>query len=200
MKSLGDDMSEFRMSKETRQQRLKQQLEADPFLTDEELARLFKVSIQTIRLDRLELGLPELRERTKQVAAKVYAQVRSLSGGEVYGDLIDVQLGRSGLSILDADESMGFARTKIVRGHHIFAQANSLAVAIIDAPTALTGSAEIRFLRPVKVGERIIAKAQVIESVKNRFRVKVESRIDQEEIFHGDFVVFAIEDGQWAGD
>ncbi|MGE5575998.1 MAG: transcription factor FapR [Syntrophothermus sp.] len=187
------------MSKETRQQKLRNQLETDPFLTDEDLARLFKVSVQTIRLDRLELGLPELRERTKQVAARVYGQVRSLSGDEVYGDLIDVQLGRSGLSIMDTEENMGFARTRIVRGHHIFAQANSLAVAIIDAPTALTGSAEIRFLRPVKVGERIVAKAQVVESVRNRFRVQVESRVEQEEIFHGDFVVFALEDGHQAG-
>ena len=33
--------------------------------------RKFGVSIQTIRLDRLELGIPELRERMKHMAVKI---------------------------------------------------------------------------------------------------------------------------------
>ena len=42
----------------------------DPFITDEELSETFNVSIQTIRLDRLELGIPELRERIRSVASE----------------------------------------------------------------------------------------------------------------------------------
>ena len=37
------------------------ELEMDPLQTDEALAQRFGVSVQTIRLDRLELGLPEMR-------------------------------------------------------------------------------------------------------------------------------------------
>ena len=33
------------------------------FITDEDLAEKFQVSIQTVRLDRMELSIPELRER-----------------------------------------------------------------------------------------------------------------------------------------
>ena len=47
-------------------------LKNDPFLTDEELAEIFLVSVPTIRLDRLELGIPELRERIKDVAENNY--------------------------------------------------------------------------------------------------------------------------------
>jgi acyl-coenzyme A thioesterase PaaI-like protein len=171
---------------------LARRLEGDLFLTDEDLARIFGVSVQTVRLDRLELGLPELRERMKKVAAQVYSKVRSVGSGEVIGDLIEVNLGQSGLSVLDTDDGMGFARTRIVRGHHLFAQANSLAVAIIDAPVALTGSVELRFLRPVIVGERLVAKAQVKEREGRRYVVEVHSRVGNDEVFTGRFIVFAL--------
>jgi acyl-coenzyme A thioesterase PaaI-like protein len=180
-----------RLPKRIRQKQLVKKLTGDPFLTDEDLARIFGVSVQTVRLDRLELRLPELRERMKKVASQVYAKVRSVGSGEVIGDLIEVQLGESGLSILDTVEGMGFARTHIVRGHHIFAQANSLAVAIIDAPVALTGSVEMRFLRPVTVGERLVAKAEVEAVEGRRYVVDVHTRAGNEEVFQGRFVVFA---------
>ena len=53
-------------SKAQRQKELIEMLQADPFYTDEELASLFEVSIQTIRLDRMSLNIPELRERVKK--------------------------------------------------------------------------------------------------------------------------------------
>ncbi|MDI6870313.1 MAG: transcription factor FapR [Bacillota bacterium] len=180
-----------RLPKRVRQKQLMKKLNGDPFLTDEDLAKMFGVSVQTVRLDRLELGLPELRERMKKVASQVYSKVRSVGSGEVIGDLIEVDLGKSGLSILDTGESMGFARTKIVRGHHIFAQANSLAVAIIDAPVALTGSVEMRFLRPVTVGERLVAKAEVVAAEGRRYVVEVHTKAGNDEVFRGRFVVFA---------
>ena len=52
--------------KQIRQQRLLKELRKNPFLTDEQLSQTLKVSIQTIRLDRLGQGIPELRERTRQ--------------------------------------------------------------------------------------------------------------------------------------
>jgi acyl-coenzyme A thioesterase PaaI-like protein len=180
-----------RLPKRIRQKQLLKRLTADPFLTDEDLAKVFGVSVQTVRLDRLELGLPELRERMKKAAAQVYSKVRSVGTGEVIGDLIEVNLGESGLSILDTVDGMGFARTRIVRGHHIFAQANSLAVAIIDAPVALTGSVEMRFLRPVTVGERLVAKAEVVSCEGRRYVVEVSTKAGSEEVFAGRFVVFA---------
>ena len=55
-------------NKKLRQTKLQSLLAKNPFLTDENLAEQFEVSIQTIRLDRLALGIPELRERTRFMA------------------------------------------------------------------------------------------------------------------------------------
>ncbi len=59
---------------------------------------------------------------------------------------------KSGISIFEIREEHVFSRTGIARGHHVFAQANSLAVAVINDEIALTSSADIRFVRSVKLG------------------------------------------------
>ena len=63
----------MRKSKRERQRLLQETIRENPFITDEELAEKFSVSVQTIRLDRLELSIPELRERIKHVARQSFA-------------------------------------------------------------------------------------------------------------------------------
>jgi acyl-coenzyme A thioesterase PaaI-like protein len=183
-------LSLIKLSKKVRQEQLLEALDQNPFRTDEGLAELFGVSVQTIRLDRLEKSIPELRERIKTVAEQNYDEVRSLLEHEVIGEMIDLQLDKSAISILDIKDEHVFTRNKIARGHHLFAQANSLAVAIIDDELALTTSANLRFLRSVIKGERVIAKAIVEEKDEDRTKVKVDSFIGDELVFSGTFMVF----------
>ncbi len=179
-----------KMGKDERQRRLQRTIREDPFLTDRELAGEFQVSIQTIRLDRMELGIPEVRERIKDLAQNAYSKVKSISGPDITGQLIEVELNNRGQSLLETTEEMSPQKSEIIRGHYIFAQANSLAVAIIDADIVLTGSAKIRFRRPVFVGERLIAEARVNNRRDNKFFVKIVIRRD-EIVFEGDFIVVA---------
>lgn len=167
-------------------------IEDNPFMTDEELTKLFGVSIQTIRLDRLELGIPELRERLKQLAERSYDEVRSLPLHEVIGEVIDLQLDKSGISIFEIKEEHVFSRTNIARGHHIFSQANSLAVAVIDDEIALTASANIRFIRAVRLHEKCVAKAFVRSSPADQGKVKVEvfTYVGDELVFQGNFQIY----------
>ncbi len=182
-----------RASKSERQRLLQQLVREDPLLTDQMLARKLNVSVQTIRLDRLELGVPEMRARARQVVERVQGRVKSLGPAEVAGDLIDLELGVGGISILETTQEMAFAKTGIVRGHHLFAQGNSLAVAVIDAEVALTGSARLVFHRPVRVGDRVVAKATVKRVIGNKSIVRVESRVDGEKVFSATLTIFALD-------
>jgi len=177
-------------NKKQRQEELVALLAAEPFLTDEDLATRFEVSVQTIRLDRLALGIPELRERIKAVAEDQFGKVRSLEMTEVIGELIEIDLNRMAISILEIGAEHVFSRTKIARGHHLFAQANSLAVSVIDAETVLTGVAEVRFKRPVQLGERLVSKAVVREDRDDRSKVDVTTKVGDDVVFEGQFVVF----------
>ncbi|MDA8210483.1 MAG: transcription factor FapR [Clostridia bacterium] len=185
-------MGRLPTTKHDRQHRLQNYLETHPFITDEELARCFAVSVQTIRLDRLELGIPEVRERVKQVAERSFAKVKSLANADLIGELVDLELGVSGLSMLEVTPELTFQRTGIARGHFLFAQANTLAVALVDAEIALTGTAKISFKRPVRQGERVVAKAMVKTIKENRYYIKVTSRVEGEIVFRASFVVFAV--------
>jgi len=186
------DVDTMRMEKRKRQKLLKEKIEATPFITDEELAKHFNVSVQTIRLDRLELSIPELRERIKSVATNNWNEmVKSLPLEEVIGEIIDLQLDERAISILNIQEEHVFSRNKIARGHHLFAQANSLAVAVIDDELALTKNAEINFTRQVKVGEQVVAKAEVVEKVNEREAiVNVKSYVKNEPVFSGVFHMY----------
>lgn len=185
--------------KRDRHHLLREKIRENPFLSDEDLARYFTVSIQTIRLDRLALSIPELRERTKSVAERTYGIVKSMGSKEIVGELIDISLGERGLSILETTEEMVFERSRVVRGQYIFAQAESLAIALINADIVLTGLANVKFKRPVTVGEKLVAKGEVIRTRGSHFVVLVESKAGSEKIFRGKFSVFAVDPSRVAG-
>lgn len=187
------------LKKRERQQLLQEKIRENPFLSDEELAKIFGVSIQTIRLDRLALGIPEQRERTKSVAERLHGVVRSMGTKEIVGELIDITLGERGISILETTEEMVFERSRVVRGQYIFAQAESLAIALIDANVVLTGLANVKFKRPVTVGERLVAKGEVIRRRRTQFVVLVETKVGTEKVFRGKFSVFVVDPSRVSG-
>ncbi len=178
-----------RVKKKERQQLLVEKVKEKPFLTDEELAKALGVSVQTIRLDRLELGIPELRGRIRKMAETAQNKVKSIQSGEVVGELIDLELGHSGISLLRVTEDMVFAKTQIAKGHYMFSQANSLALAIIDAPMAVTGVANVKYKVPVHVGEKLIAKAEIVRVRGNKYFVWVKTRNDTQEVFRAKFIM-----------
>lgn len=183
----------MKRTKKERQRLLTNTIKDNPFVTDDQLAAEFGVSVQTIRLDRMELAIPELRERIKDVAAKNYEnEVKSLPLDEVIGEIIDIELDKRALSIFDVKNEHVFQRNGIARGHHLFAQANSLAVAVINDDLALTAKSNVTFVKPVKAGDRVITKAIVRgqNGDKNRTYIDVQSTVDNEIVFKGEFEMF----------
>jgi acyl-coenzyme A thioesterase PaaI-like protein len=150
------------LKKSERRMELVRVLSEDPFATDDQLAARFHVSIATIRLDRQAMNIPEARERIRRVAANRRDDVRALLQREVIGELVDLQLNRMAASELRVDAEHVFSRTGIIRGHYLFAQVNSLATAVMDADVALTARTDLRFYRPVKLGEVLRARVDVV--------------------------------------
>lgn len=162
-------------------------------MTDEELAEKLDVSISTIRLDRSELGIPELRERTRAVASQAYDALKALDQQEVIGSLSDLKIGDYGSSELLIRRSMVLEKAGVARGHHLFAQANSLAIAVVNADMALTGSVSIKFIRPVRLGEVVKAEATVTRRKANRCWIRVVSKVNGERVLEGEWTVFAFQ-------
>ncbi len=187
-------MPKRKLKKQIRQSKLLNKIKNEPFVTDEELSEYFDVSIQTIRLDRITLGIPELRERIKKVAEENYSKVTSLGESEIIGELMDLKLNDSGISFLETTKEMAFKRTRVVRGHHIFSMAESLAIAVIDARVALTGVANIKYIKPVLAGDKLLAKAKIIRVRGNKYFVHVKINAKQNQVFRGKFILVSIEE------
>lgn len=176
-------------SKAQRQKDLVDMLKDDAFYTDEELANIFDVSIQTIRLDRMSLNIPELRERVKSIAEAQGSKVKTLGFTEITGEIIDLNVGDVGISMLEITEDMIYSKTNTLRDVYIFSMANSLAMAIIDAPKVILRACHSEYLKLIEKTDRLIAKAEIskVEDKTHYISVVVNNRA-QEQIFTGEFV------------
>ena len=86
-------------------------------------------------------------------------------------------------------EDMVFGKTQIAKGHFMFSQADSLAMAIVDAPMAVTGVANVKYKVPVHVGEKLIAKAEIVKVRGNKYFIWVKTHNETQEVFRAKFIV-----------
>ena len=83
-----------------------------------------------------------------------------------------------------------FTRNKIARGHVLFAQANSLCVALIHKPVVLTRDSNVTFIKTVKLNETVRADAQTIEITDKFYTIKVRSYVKDTLVFKGTFKMY----------
>ena len=190
---MGDEEMASR-KKDVRHKLLLERITQTPFLTDEEMAQELGVSVPTIRLDRMELGLPELRERMRLIAEEAKSHVKSLSTSDVMGELLELERGVQGSSLITVTQDMVFEKNQWAKGNAVFAQANSLALALADAPMALTGVANIKFKVPLRAGDKLSARAKIVRSRGNKHFVWVHTYRGAQEVFRAKFIVVAMEE------
>lgn len=181
-------------NKQQRRRQLARRIEKNPFLTDEELAGLFSVSVPTIRLDRAELGIAQHRERVKQLAAGSRDKIKSLKHHEMVGEIIDIQPGRRAVSVMETDRTMVFQKSKVVRGSSIYAMAETLCIALVGANSAIVGIANIKYKEPVYAGAQLVAKAEVRRRRGEEVIVWVMIYRKDREVFRGKFILAPVDE------
>jgi hypothetical protein len=178
----------IKSEKKLRQQRLAKLLDNNPMATDQELASILGVSVSTMRLDRALMGVPELRERVKRMAQEAGSKLRSLSQSEIVGDLLELEPNRWALSVLRTTREMAFRTTDILWDHYIYAQASSIAVAVIEAAAVIVDSMRGEYKGHARVGDVLVARAKVGVNKDNRYIVSVRTRVGEKEIFVARFI------------
>lgn len=92
---------------------------------------------------------------------------------------------------LVADPCMAADASGLVHGGFVFSLADYAAMIAVNHPNTVLGSAEVRFLKPVRVGERLIAEAAVEQRIEKKILVRVSVLRDGEAVFSGLFTCFA---------
>ncbi|PNZ29565.1 transcription factor FapR [Staphylococcus rostri] len=193
---LNDGGDEVKRNKNERRKLIEQTIQDNPFITDQALSEMYDVSIQTIRLDRTQLHIPELRERVKRVATEQYPQISSLENQDIIGDIVALEPNYSAKSLLTISPNDVFSRNNIARGHIVFAQANSLCVAMIKHGFVLTKESHIHFVKPVHLGDSVMAEAKVAHHDDKYYEMTVSSYVGKEKVFEGLFKMYYISEDE----
>jgi acyl-coenzyme A thioesterase PaaI-like protein len=112
------------------------------------------------------------------------------------------EVGEEGVArvALVATGEMAVDERGLVHGGFVFGLADHAAMLAVNDPFVVLGSAEVRFLRPVVVGERLVAEARVGEAAGRKSRVAVEVRRaagddggDGEVVMRGEFLCLTLD-------
>lgn len=92
---------------------------------------------------------------------------------------------------MSTTEAMRADERGLVHGGFVFSMADHAAMLAIDHPNVVIGKAEVKFLRPVRVGEslRAVAELDRVEGKKQVVRVVVER--GGEEVLEGELTCFS---------
>lgn len=109
------------------------------------------------------------------------------------GQIISVNEGRAVVKLDTIPEMVADAR-QLVHGGFIFGAADFAAMAAVNDPNVVLGSAEARFLKPTKCGDAVTLEAIVVEIGGKKHRVEVEG-VDEAgtKVFSGVFTCFVLE-------
>ena len=182
------------IGKEERQKQLALRIEEDPFLTDGELAKIFNVSIPTIRFDRAALGIAQYRQRVKNVAYK--KQSGFSAEDNTIMRVVEFSPMTGGLFTFKTDKSMTFPGSDIVRGCYIYSFAETLAIKVINQKAAIIDVANIKYKRPICYGTRLLARSQVIRTRDDEYIVWVKIHDKDVEVFRCKFMLKAVPSGK----
>jgi len=116
-----------------------------------------------------------------------------LTSERLVGRPLKIEPGRAEVELTTTEE-MAVDEYGLVHGGFTFGLADYAAMLAVNEPTVVLGKAEVKFLKPVKAGEKLIAKAEVIEDLGRKKLVRAEVVNEKnEKVFEGTFHCYVLE-------
>ena len=94
---------------------------------------------------------------------------------------------------LETTDDMVVDETGLIHGGYTFGLADFAAMIAINHPNVVLGGSHVRFVEPVKVGDIMIAEAQLMNVEDGKLIVDVNITVDEKVVFIGEFICFAPE-------
>ncbi|MGB5986029.1 MAG: hotdog domain-containing protein [Desulfobacterales bacterium] len=108
------------------------------------------------------------------------------------GKPLKVENGTSRVELLTTEE-MAADASGLVHGGFIFGLADYAAMIAVNHPYVVLGGAEVKFLKPVRTGQRVVADAAVEETKGKKQQVRVSAAVGPETVFSGIFTCFVLD-------
>lgn len=114
------------------------------------------------------------------------------------GEPVMVKEGRSEVR-LECSSCMAADSSGLVHGGFIFGLADYAAMLAVNHPNVVLGSAETRFLKPSRVSDVLIARAEDTTPQERKHLVQVDVYCGDEMVFSGTFTCFVTRQHVLAG-
>lgn len=88
---------------------------------------------------------------------------------------------------LQTSELMVADDSGLVHGGFIFSAADFSAMAVVNEPNVVLAKSNVKFIAPVKLGQKVLFEAQIVENSNNRQKVEVTAMVDDVKVFSGEF-------------
>ena len=124
--------------------------------------------------------------------AALHPQTHLAIDPRLVGTPLEIAEGAAVVALVTLPE-MAADERGLVHGGFVFGLADYAAMLAVNHPNVVLGGSEVRFLKPVVVGERVVASAVVEETAGKKIRVQVSVRRGEEEVLTGSFLCFTPE-------
>jgi uncharacterized protein (TIGR00369 family) len=94
---------------------------------------------------------------------------------------------------LETTADMAVDEFDLVHGGFIFGQADYAAMIAVNDPNVVLGAAAVKFLKPVKAGQTVVAEARVGETAGKKRQVEVTVKQGPMPVFEGRFTCFVLD-------
>jgi uncharacterized protein (TIGR00369 family) len=108
------------------------------------------------------------------------------------GNPLFVEDGECGVELVTTSQ-MAADQQGLVHGGFIFSAADYAAMIAVNHPHVVLGACDVKFLKPVRVGETVMVRATVQEVKGKKYWVSVSATKDADEVFQGMFTCFVLD-------
>jgi uncharacterized protein (TIGR00369 family) len=122
----------------------------------------------------------------------VTIQTHQAINQECFGIPVHLEEGSSRVELLTI-KSMAVDETGLVHGGYIFGLADYAAMIAVNHPNVVLGASEVKFIKPVRAGETVIATATAEARQGKKQIVGVTVTRNDEVVFSGSFTCFVLD-------
>lgn len=109
------------------------------------------------------------------------------------GEPLEIRTGEYARARLKTNSEMTVDNSGLIHGGFTFSLADYAAMIAVNEPNVVLASAKVRFDKPIRVGEELMAEARVIQVEGRKRNVEVKVFLNSNEVFHGEFVCAVLE-------
>ncbi len=126
--------------------------------------------------------------RMSKMKIKTHQQINR----NLCGEPVAVEANKSRVT-MTATVEMAVDGSGLTHGGFVFSLADHAAMIAVNHPNVVLGAAEVRFIKPVRTGDRIEANAKVEKGSGKKRNVRVTVKRGKETVFEGTFICFTLD-------